>query len=962
MDSLRSLLPSLRGKGIVLVGLLFLSPFLGLAQSEADQGVIRGIVVSSRGQPLSQTVVTLLEGPGKVRRETDTDAQGAYQFSQLPDGNYRIEAAAEGHITEVEEQIQLSGTTVEINFSLEIEITTLREVEERGVQERNPNIFVRKIDLNALRDPVWRRGIEPVFLQMVAVENKYGSDMGAPVRQMLFARPQDPLSRFNTSVYWVHENGSLNARPFFNVGPLRPSKRNQFGASTGGPLSGERLFFTTSLDFVHESGFVNGNIRVPLSSERTPTADDPETAAIVAALLEAYPLEDPNLPSVAPRQLNTNAVRRIDSVDWNLRTDYQIRSQDRLAFQYTFFDYSEEPFELVAGQNPETELRSQTFSLTHIYSGSPGTLVESSFQYDRLAAVLRPTERFQSLVEPLGLEEAPDISFGGRFGDLSSIGPGGQFSRERFQNRFSGHIQMTRQSGSHQLRFGGGTTRIQLNDLQSNDTRGTFNFTDNFGRTPVENFLEGTPTTFTVTEGELFRGFRNWEHAMFLQDTYQVRPGFTLNLGLRYEIVTVPSVVNDLTDMFYDTDANNFAPHLALAWAPGGGSTVVRAGYGISFGHVFPATYQRARFNPPAVNVLTVQNPSLKNPLEGLDPDPGETKRSDLNLLDSNLVSSYTHQYNLFIQRRLPGNLSFQVGYVGHGNLKPIFAFISNRAEPVPGIPPTTATIDERRPDPRFLRILNLMNSGTFYYHGLKTGLSRSLAQGLTFGVDYIFSKALSTTSSDFLATFNLEPGPSNHQNLDDFVPDLKSNAIFDHRHVLVLRYSYGLPFQFSSGLSAALFEGWEISGVTEFRTGRWFGIASSSDAPGFGNVDGEGGDRVNILNPDILGKSTDNPDTSTTIFNPEFFDTNIVPGGRGDIGLRVFRADSINNTSLTLTKSFRISERENLLQFRAEFLNLFNHPLFARAGDVFPADIFGRIVDTQNKGRVIRLTLRMNF
>ena len=949
-------------RGIIFAILLFVLPFHGLTQSELSPGTIKGTVVNDRDQTLSQAIVILFGGPNDIQRETNTDGDGKFEFSSLSNGNYRIEVVAEDYVISVREQIELLGTAVEIDISLEREITTIREVEERGVRERNPNIFIRKLDLNALRDPIWRRGIEPVFLQKSAAENQFGTDMGAPVRQMVFVRPGNSLNQFNSSVYWVHENSRLNARPFFNVGPLRPSKRNQFGLSMGGPLPVENLFFTTNLDFVHESGFVNGNIRAPLLSERTPTASDSETASIVTALLKAYPLENPNLANVAPRQLNTSTVRRIDSVNWNFRTDYEIRSQDRLALQYSFFDYSEDPFALVVGQNPKTDLRSQLFSLTHVHSSSVGSIVESSFRFDRLAASLHPTESFRSLLKPLGLAKVPDVSFGGSFGDLTPIGPGGQFPRERFQNRFSGHIQMSRYRGRHQLRFGGGTTRIQLNDLQSNDTRGTFSFTNNFGRTPVENFLKGTPTTFTVTEGNLFREFRNWEHAMFIQDTYQVRSGLTLNFGLRHEIVTVPKEVNNLTDMFYKTDANNFSPHIALAWAPGEDSTVVRAGYGVSFGHVFPATYQRARFNPPAVNVVTIQNPSLKNPLEGRDTSSESNQRSDLNLLSANLVSPYTHQYNLFVQRRLPGKFSFQIGYVGHSNIKPIFAFISNRAQPIPGIASTTVTIDERRPDSRYLRVLELMNSGTFYYHGIKTRLSRSLAQGITFAIDYVFSKAISTTSSDFLATFNSEPGPSNSQNSEDFVADLKSNAIFDHRHVSTVRYSYSPSFQFSRGFLKILFEDWEISGVSEFRTGRWFGIASSSDAPGFGNVDGEGGDRVNITQPNILGRFLDNPDTSSSIFNPEFFNTNIVPGGRGDIGLRPFHADSINNTNLVLTKSFAISQQESLLKFRIEFLNLFNHPLFARAGDVFPADIFGKIVDTQNKGRVVRLGLRLNF
>ena len=132
--------------------------------------------------------------------------------------------------------------------------------------------------------------------------------------------------------------------------------------------------------------------------------------------------------------------------------------------------------------------------------------------------------------------------------------------------------------------------------------------------------------------------------------------------------------------------------------------------------------------------------------------------------------------------------------------------------------------------------------------------------------------------------------------------------------------------------------------------------------APGFRNVDGEGGDRPNVTNPSILGKAIDNPDTSTSILKPEFFNTDIPPGGRGNEPVRAFRADPVSNTNLALTKSLTLSQREQALQFRVEFLNLFNHPLFARPGDVFPADIFGKIVDTQNKGRVIQFILRLNF
>ncbi len=943
-----------------VVMLLFASQPLVCAQT--DQGKIRGRIETANGQPLPQAIVVLVNQEGDIRKETTADTRGAYGFFLLPNGSYGVEASLNGYITQARDEIQLSkGAEVEVDFRLEAQRKTIREAEEEGAEERNPNIFIRRVDLNALRVAFVLRGIEPVFLQFGALENQHGTDMGAPLRQILFVKPKKTHNPFHASIYVAHQNSALNARPFFNVGPLRPSKRNQFGFSATGPLIKDKLFFTTSLDVVRESGFVNGNIRTPLPTEKTPTSDDPVTNSIVAALLQAYPDQAPNLSNVAPRQLNSNAVRRIDSVNWIFRMDYPLSTQDSLAFQYTLFDYFEDPYELVIGQNPQTDLLPQTFSATHTHSWSERTFVQSSFQFDRLAALLSLTERFRSL--PFGLGEVPDISFGGTFADLTAIGPGTQFPRKRFRNRFSGNLDISHQRGKHQLRFGGRTTRVQLNDLQSDNSRGTFVFTNNFDRSPVENFLQGTPTKFTITLGDLYRGFRNWEHAMYVQDAYQVRPGLTLNLGLRYEVITVPSEVNDRTKFSYDTDANNFAPHVAFAWAPGDGAPVVRGGYGISFGHIFPGTYQLARFNPPAVHTITVQNPSLSDPLKDVQVNPGQPQRAELNLLSPDLVSSYTQQWNLVIQRSLPKNLLFQIGYIGHRTQKPFFPFISNRAEPDPDpANNTTANVDDRRPDPRFLRILTIMNSGTFYYDALKLGLTRSLTADLAFDIDYVFSKALTSTATDFVSTLNREPGVTTSQNNKDFHADLKGPSIFDHRHMFVVNYSYGLPFKFSSGILRALLQGWKISGVTEYRTGLWFRIKTSSDAPGFGNVDGEGDDRVNITNPNLLGKTIDNPDTSTSILKPEFFNTDIPPGGRGNEPIRAFRADVINNTNLQVVKSFRLSQEDQSLQFRVEFINLFNHPLFKRPGDIFPASIFGKIIDTQNKGRVIRFMVRLNF
>ena len=433
-----------------------------------------------------------------------------------------------------------------------------------------------------------------------------------------------------------------------------------------------------------------------------------------------------------------------------------------------------------------------------------------------------------------------------------------------------------------------------------------------------------------------------------------------MTFGLRYEVVTAPTEVNNLTNVGFDTDANNFAPQVGFAWNPGG-SIVIRGGYGISFGQIFPGTFQLARFNPPAVRTITIQNPALVKPLKNLEITPGEPQRSELNLMSPDLVSPYAHQYNLVIEKNFSENLLFQVGYVGNRTLKSFFPFVSNRAEPVAGVPASTATIDERRPDPRFLSIKTIINSGMSYYDGLKVSLRRRFASNLAFDIHYVFSKNLSS-GFDFAATLNREVASQNSQNNADFQADLRGPAAFDVRNTFSINTTYELPLRgLRRRLPALLIEGWKITGTTEFRTGSWFDITTSSDAPGFGNVDGVKDDRPNITNPSILGRTVDDPDSSTSILKPESFNTDIPPGGRGNLGLRVFRSDDLNYTNLALAKIFPLAG-EKMLEFRTEFRSFFNHPRFKRPGDVFPSPVFGKIIDTQNKGRVMQFMLKVSF
>ena len=945
--------PALKTRRFLLKIVLHISA-LSLLISSGFAATLSGTVSDLQGTNVAGAEITVQQVEANFSKSLVTKENGSYLFESLPPGIYTIRVRKSGYADLTQENLVVGRGAEVVVLNLRLQSSS-QLVEVRGEEELNPNVFVVKLDTNEIQRQLGRRGANVRLIrEFRSQENNYGATYGHPLRRVEFSRPGRPLRDFRFSLYASHQNSALNARSFFTVGKLKPWRQNQYGATVTGPLFTDKMSFSFAWDGLRDKGFVNGNILAPLADERAPRSSDPEVNAIISKLLEGYPPELPNLPDGSERQLNSNAVRDIRRGAFSTRLDYRPRQMDQLVFEQRFLDYTEEPFELVAGQNPVTFHRAQSFHLTYVHSFSPSSLLRLSFNFDRLAALLEVTERYKNLLAPLGIDEAPDIGVGG---DLSRLGPGSPFPRRRVENRFHFFPEMTHVRGKHTIEAGFKLTRFQINDLQSDQSRGGFSFTRNFDRSAVDNFLHGEPTSFSITLGQLYRGFRNWENAFYLHDTIQVRSYWTLSLGLRYEMITAPTEVNNLTLIPYRTDANNFAPQLGFAWNPGGGRTVLRGGYGITFGTIFPLLYQRARFNPPAVQVLFVDDTSLLDPL-GTGGEIDE--RSELKLISPDLVAPYTHLYTLQIQRQLTTNTSLTVGYIGNRTIKLPNRVISNRAEPVPGIETTTKTINDRRPDPRFLQITTTVNGTISYFDALQVAVNRRMSGGLGWNAQYTLSKSISTGATTFA---DISTGNVSQSN--ELIEDMKGLTRFDTPHALTVSYSYAFPWaEGGPGIASLFFRRWRLLGTTTLRSGTPTSVFTGSDSPGFGNVDGVNQpDRPNLLNLNILGKSVDHPDTVASIFRPEYFDTNLPAGGRGNLGYNTFRIDGTHNWNVALAKDFYLPQaggREPQLQFRADFINFLNQPQFGAVNNRIAGDTFGTITNTANRGRVIQLTLRL--
>jgi len=288
--------------------------------------------------------------------------------------------------------------------------------------------------------------------------------------------------------------------------------------------------------------------------------------------------------------------------------------------------------------------------------------------------------------------------------------------------------------------------------------------------------------------------------------------------------------------------------------------------------------------------------------------------------------------------------------------------WFTNRAVPVPGIPQTTDTIELRRPDPSHFEIRQVQNSSRAYYDAARVSLILPNWRGLAIDTAYWFSKALDlgATYTNTAAGDDAKQGRSQTEFLVS--QDLKGPSSFDQTHSFLVRMSYRLPTL--AAAPAALYHTlgkWNASAVFLAKTGTPFTVFSGSDGPGYGNVDGSPGDRPDLLDPSILGRTINNPDTSTRRLPKSAFAFIGSSETRGNLGVGVFRRGGIRNLNAAISRTWNIA-REKSLTFRAESINFLNTPQFAEPATDLTSPSFGQITNTLNDGRTFQLQLRFYF
>jgi hypothetical protein len=790
--------------------------------------------------------------------------------------------------------------------------------------------------------------------------------------------------------------------------------RNQFGYSLGGRVVRDKLFFFNSTEWirVRSQGPVTAYVPTPqfiaLSAANTRAlfanyqlAATPTGRVSTAGELgiTGVPASTPAFMEVAyslPTDLGggfpQNDLQTVTRMDWNVSPNTQVYG--RYALQDTTL------FEGTTANSPYQGFNTGSFafnqnaliSLTHTFSQN--VVSQSKFAFNRV-----------NTGSPLGENPAgPTLYLATARQAINNVlvalpgylpfNPGSAIPAAGPTNQFQLYQDLNYQAGNHQFRFGGSVFHIQ-----QNRTFGAFqNSVQTLGTgvaSGANNLLAGQLIKFQVavdprggfpgdlvttplSEPSFTRYNRYNEWALYFNDAWRVRPGLTLNLGLRYEYYGVqhnndPSLdsnfyfgsgstlqerirngsvqvaPNSPVGGLWKRDLNNFAPRVGFAWdVTGDGRTSLRGGYGVSYERNFGNVTFNVIQNPPGQSVVTVNagDPGFATiPVSANNLGPlagsGATisiPSSGLRHVREDVRNAYAHFWSGAFERELGQGTVASIEYSGSAGRSLYSLENINRAGFGPvylGSNTTTPTGgSSTRLNGQYTDINTRGNNGYSDYNALIFGVESSnfRSTGLQFTARYTLSSAkdnLSSTFSDANGNYNLGL-------LDPFDPSLDYGyADFDARHRFTSSFTYEVPYfdRLDSKLAKHLLGGFTLTGIFTARTGNPFtvwdcstGVAGTCHRFIPGGALSFSGSGNPSATPGVANSFDYINLPASVLFNNPIANNGAVGPFPAEMTRRnAFRGPGYWNMDMGLYKRIRFSEKYSL-QLRFEAFNVFNH------------------------------------
>jgi hypothetical protein len=896
-----------------------------------------------------------------------------------------------------------------------------------GTRPRANNFLIDGQDNND--NSISGQAFQPTNLEAIGevsiLTNSYGAEFGRGGGSVTNVIYKGGTNQFHGSAWDLIQNSALQSidagDKLAGVTRIPVFVENTFGFSFGGPIIKDKLFVFGTSQWDRSRSTANGSrLRLPtdngiaaLQSLGTNTNVSTLIAALgglrgTASGLQSFALGN-GRPSIETGFVERSGVAEISNDrQWDVRMDWLPRQSDTFTFRYLqddsvftpdFFNFpnSLPPFDSQQGG------RSLNMGITYTHTFSARAINEFRFSFGRINFLFGATPA--TAANPIAQLQSVSITGFTSWGLSSALPQGRLHNTWQFQDGYTYTI------GKHTIKAGLDLTRLQVRDAVPFNFRGTLTinsskaFTDPVTGLPVPAFtaVGNFVDNFTGAAGAASKVFGDQVvypymtmQSYYIQDTWRIKPNFTLNWGLRYEnwgtpenVLKFPAVSGGFGDfnpfpnrVLEKSDNNNFAPRIGIAYTPhvwpglfGHDKTVIRAGYGMFYDGIFTNILDNTAGTSPNAAGGTITGGAgrgLTNAFGLVGTLTATLSRTaTVNSVTENLLNPLTHQWNFDIQRELPWNLVVTAAYVGTRGEK---LFVNDTWNPGIGdfvhrLNPTRGAITMRD------------NTGDSIYHGFNFKADRRFSKGLLIRAAYTWSKLIDNGSE----VFTTSGGSSQPQDAFNRRNERGLSA-FDRRQRLVFTYVYELPSlrrndNFAMSALSAVFRDWQISGTTAFQTG-----APITVIPGFdinGDLNG-GSDRPNMGNPSapITAWAYDGSQVGGTpgvLYDGPTANSSgdlvpvsansvhwIVQGaGIGNVGRNTVISPGRQDWNFSILRRIKMPIKRlegQQLEFRTEFFNVFNHPNQGNLPFNLQDPDFGNPEVTRFGQRQIRFWLKYSF
>jgi hypothetical protein len=777
----------------------------------------------------------------------------------------------------------------------------------------------------------------------------YSAAYGRVSGGVINATTRTGTNRFHGSLYEFLRNSALDARNFFDKAAPPPFRRNQFGASAGGPLAPNRTFIFADYEGIRQSTGVTNLVTVPSAHARSGILSTGDVAVdpAVARYLAFYPLPNAGLLGKGDTGIFDFVGRQVANENFfTLRLDHRISVRDSLQGSYRF-----DNAEFTSPDSLDTELigsstRNQTAVVSENHIFGPAML--NSFRLGVNRAVATNYESVTALIPQaadLSLGAVPDraaasVTVPGLTAFTGGMGGPGAYVFHYTSFQAYDDLFVTR--GLHSLKLGFALERMRSNILALSNPNGQFVF----GSLP--GFLTNQPISLQIGDAQTLtpRGLRQTLAAAYIQDDWRLRPHLNLNLGLRYEMTTVPTEVNGklstlrgisdpiphLGDPYFaNPTLRNFEVRSGFSWDPfGDGKTAVRSGFGLY--DVLPLPYEFELLSTLAAPFFELNGatslPAGSFPAKAVQ-YLGVSSLAQT-YIEPRPHRNYVMQWNLNIQRNIARDLTVMLAYDGSRGVHQPFRtddlnVVLPKATPAGYLWPSPAGSGTVvNPDNGQIRAL--FWDGSSVYNALQLRIARKWHQQFQIQGSFTWSRSIDTGSSTLVgnAFSNAINGlPWYDLTIGRGVSD------FNIPRVAVMQAIWAIPSPPpAAGWIGRLAAQWQVSGIFKASDGIPFTPLIAGDPLGQKSA-------APFDFPERLAEtgcsSGVNPGNPTRYIKTQCFAFPEPATLLGNAGRNILTGPGLVNLDVSLVKNVAVRSLSEALraQFRVEIFNAFNRPNF---------------------------------